>query len=302
MDDPAFLPAVRRWFEQRTNAWLVPVDDARRECRQEQERRQALMFKRGALDAYVLCRVHLVSDDSTVPPTVHRAREHLLFLYEQAGQTATEERALDHTVPLYGGAPMQISVDNLVATLSAHPQTHLPPLPSAEQLYRSSDAGVEPRRAVRYAQRWWDSRNPDYPHFANDCANFVSQALFAAGYAMTEAADRASGWWFRHGNTPDWSFSWSVAHALVVYLRSAPDGHFPVTTLDHARDLCEGDVIAYDWSGDGRYDHVALVTGHDAVGEPLVHAHTVDSADRYWSYEDSIAWTPATAYLFLHLG
>jgi hypothetical protein len=302
MDDPAFLPAVRSWFEQRTNAWMVPVDDACSESREEQERRQALMSRRGALDAYVLCRVDLVGSGSGVQRTVQRAREHLLFLYEQAGQMATEERALDHIVPLYGGAPMQISVDNHVPTLCAHPQTDLPPLPWAEQLYRSGDAGVEPRRAIRYAQRWWDSRNPDYPQFANDCANFVSQALFAAGYAMSKPADRASGWWFRHGDTPDWSFSWSVAHALVHYLRSASDGHFLVTLLDHARDLCEGDVIAYDWSGDGRYDHVALVTGHDAVGEPLVHAHTVDSADRYWSYEDSTAWTPTTTYLFVHLG
>ncbi|MCY0869028.1 MAG: amidase domain-containing protein [Firmicutes bacterium] len=302
MDDLAFLNDLRAWFTRRTDAWLTEDCDPRGGSGAEYARRRALMSKRGAVDEYVLCRVQLLGTCGRGEETVQRAREHLLFLYEQAGQMATEERALDHVVFASSDKPVVLCGDNLTRTPSARPMADFASQSQVERMYRRDGAGFEPRRGVRYAQRWWNSRNPDYPQFENDCANFVSQALFAAGHPMTFSDDRATGWWFRRDPQTDWSFSWSVAHALVAYLRLTAEGECPAAVREHAQDLDEGDVIAYDWSGDGRYDHVALVTGRDAVGEPLVHAHTVDSADRHWSYEDSASWTPATGYLFLHLG
>ena len=41
-------------------------------------------------------------------------------------------------------------------------------------------------KAVRYAQKWYDGRNRDFYSYSTDCANFVSQCLYAGGIAMTK--------------------------------------------------------------------------------------------------------------------
>lgn len=48
-----------------------------------------------------------------------------------------------------------------------------------------------------------------------------------------------------------------------------------------------GDVICYDWEGDGRFNHNTIVTAYDADGQPLVNAHTQNSLHRRWEYRDS---------------
>lgn len=65
-----------------------------------------------------------------------------------------------------------------------------------------------------------------------------------------------------------------------------------------AKELIEGDVICYDFNGDGRFDHVALVTAKDKSNMPLVNAQTHDCRMRYWSYEDSPAYTSSIRYAF----
>ena len=62
-----------------------------------------------------------------------------------------------------------------------------------------------------------------------------------------------------------------------------------------------GDVIVYDWDGDGAFQHSTIVTAFDAGGKPLVNAHTVSSRHRYWDYRDSYAWNDNTEYRFYHI-
>ena len=68
------------------------------------------------------------------------------------------------------------------------------------------------------------------------------------------------------------------------------------TEVDRPEQLMLGDVILYDWDGDGRFQHSTVVTAFDAGGMPLVNAHTVSSRHRYWDYRDSYAWTERTVY------
>ncbi|ACV57511.1 amidase domain-containing protein [Alicyclobacillus acidocaldarius] len=152
-------------------------------------------------------------------------------------------------------------------------------------------------RAVRYADAWWDGTNPRYPRFSDDCTNFVSQCLFAGGLPMWGEPDRASGWWFQFGVKPNWSYSWSTAHALYLVLTKA----FGARVVSDPAELRIGDVIFYDWNGEGTYHHSTIVTDFDALGEPLVNAHTIDSYHRPWLYTDSPAWTPRTRYAWVHL-
>lgn len=154
------------------------------------------------------------------------------------------------------------------------------------------------RAAVKYAERWWNSYHPDFKHFTVDCTNYVSQCLYAGGAPMRGAPHRKQGWWYEG---EEWSFSWAVAHSLRWYLSGSTSGLQGIE-VDSPEELEPGDVICYDFEGDGRWDHTTIVVAKDAYDMPLVNAHTVNSRHRYWSYEDSTAWTKKIAYKFYKIG
>ncbi|UQZ84044.1 Putative amidase domain protein [Paenibacillus konkukensis] len=157
-------------------------------------------------------------------------------------------------------------------------------------------------KAAEYADTWWDKANPDYIHFEVDCSNFISQCLFAGGAPMNYTGKRDSGWWYkgRYNGQEQWSYSWAVAHSLQRFLTAGRVG-LCAEEVPEASMLDLGDVISYDWDGNGRFQHSTIVTAKDAGGMPLVNAHTTESFHRYWSYRDSVAWTEKTKYRFLHI-
>lgn len=149
-------------------------------------------------------------------------------------------------------------------------------------------------KAVQYAERWWNDYNPAYRKFDVDCTNYISQCLRAGQAPMRGYPNRSKGWWMQQNN---WSYSWAVAHSLRMYLDHSTIG-LRAREVSSADELQLGDVICYDFQGDGRYDHNTIVTGKDALGMPLVNAHTYNSRARYWAYEDSSAYTPNIQYRF----
>ncbi|MDB5054871.1 MAG: hypothetical protein JWM44_2921 [Bacilli bacterium] len=158
-------------------------------------------------------------------------------------------------------------------------------------------------KAKAYADMWWDSHNPSYLFFEqDDCTHFVSQCLFAGCAPMNYTGKRELGWWYRGkiGKQELWSFSWAVADSLRRYLSGTPAG-WQAEIVDSPQKLAIADVISYDFDGDGRFQHSAIVTGFDPNGFPLVNAHTSNSRHRYWDYRDSYAWTEKTKYLFFHM-
>ena len=148
--------------------------------------------------------------------------------------------------------------------------------------------------AVRYAERWWNSYNSNYKKFDVDCTNFISQCLHAGGAPMTGQPNRSKGWWMANNN---WSYSWSVAHSFRWYLSGSKSG-LQAKEVSSPSDLLLGDVICYDFQGDGRFDHTTIVVAKDQDNMPLVNAHTTNSRLRYWNYEDSTAYTPNIKYKF----
>lgn len=148
--------------------------------------------------------------------------------------------------------------------------------------------------AVQYAERWWNSYNPAFKKFENDCTNYISQCLHAGDAPMRGYPTKGKGWWMRNQN---WSYSWTVANSLRWYIPNSTIG-LRGRLVDDPKELKLGDVICYDFEGDGRFDHTTIVTGKDAGGEPLVNAHTFNSRMRYWKYEDSTAYTPNMKYRF----
>ncbi|MCA1056582.1 amidase domain-containing protein [Rossellomorea aquimaris] len=148
--------------------------------------------------------------------------------------------------------------------------------------------------AVQYAEKWWNTYNPAYRKFENDCTNFISQCLHAGNAPMRGYPSQGKGWWMR-GNS--WSYSWTVANSMRLHLPASTIG-LRAREVGSPHKLKLGDVICYDFEGDGRFDHTTIVTGRDADGMPLVNAHTFNSRMRYWKYEDSTAYTPNIKYKF----
>jgi hypothetical protein len=155
-------------------------------------------------------------------------------------------------------------------------------------------------QAVAYAERYWNSANPAYPRFKDDCTNFISQCVHAGGIPMAFTGQKGKGWWFRGGKNPGWSYSWTVAHSFYLQLKS---GKAPIRAVELLTPdlLLPGDIICYDFDGDGRWQHNTIVVAKDTDGMPLVNAHTTNSSRRYWEYRDSTAYTPKIRYAFFHI-
>lgn len=160
------------------------------------------------------------------------------------------------------------------------------------------------REAARaYADRHWNEPNPQFAAFDVDCTNYVSQCLYAGGAPMNYTGGRETGWWYRgrSGSRELWSYSWTVAHAMHWFLMAGRGEGLAAERASSPSELTVGDVICYDFDGDGRFEHSVIVTGADGAGMPLVNAHTTNSRNRYWDYRDSHAWTDRTAYRFFRI-
>ena len=142
---------------------------------------------------------------------------------------------------------------------------------------------------VRYAYRYVGDPNPQFANMdmqgaGGDCTNFTSQCLLAGGRPMDyRRTGYDTEWWYRRiGSDPLdaahndwWSCTWSLPSLLVLYLQL--NGGRGLDLLDRpsrARQLRVGDVVFYDWNGDGLFDHSAVVTRR-VNGVPYVTYRTL---------------------------
>lgn len=145
-------------------------------------------------------------------------------------------------------------------------------------------------RAVQYALRHWNNPNPDFANMdqlsaGGDCTNFTSQCLWAGGYPMDyRRTGYDTEWWYRRigseafdRNHDDWwSCTWALAHLSFLYMELNGGEVLDVTSsVTRARRLRRGDILYYDWDGDGILTHSAIVTAHTRSGIPLVTYRTL---------------------------
>lgn len=260
------------------------------------KRKKALCENRGIEISRIKGNGHVFQELRYDNQSTFQYQLHLSYLMKQNDFFYREEQV----IPLQFRIDSDQSVEHIQSKPSPQPDeeksTERPGWDERDpELYRFT---YDRLAAVKYAERWWNDYNPKYEKFHVDCTNYVSQCLHAGGAPMRGAPDRGNGWWYQHDN---WSYSWSVANALRWYLSGSTKG-LKGREVEAAEDLDPGDVICYDFEGDGRWDHTTIVVAKDAYGMPLVNAHTENSRNRYWSYEDSTAWTPNIAYKFFHIG
>lgn len=137
--------------------------------------------------------------------------------------------------------------------------------------------------AVAYARKWALGRNPDYMDYhgiGGDCANFVSQCMYAGGAPQNYTPD--TGWYY---NTPnDRAAAWTGVEYMYKFLTSnhkiGPKGR--VIPLE---EIQIGDVIQLSYIK-GLFSHSLFVIETGKIPTPenvLIAAHTDDSLDRPFS-------------------
>ncbi|RIV24274.1 hypothetical protein D2Q93_07490 [Alicyclobacillaceae bacterium I2511] len=242
-----------------------------------------------------------------------RVMEQIRWVYEEAGQYRVEVRIIEHQqVWEQTAAGWQLSFQHTsdeLNPLHPHPASNTP---DVESVYAKSEKKSRMRQttattvhydrvySLRYAELWWNHSHPRFAYLRDDCTNFISQCLWAGGLPMQVHHSRARGWWYQWDQpvaAEAWSYSWTTSDALLRYLLQIHGTKQVVS----AKDLRIGDIIFYDWDGTGHYHHTTIVVDFDALGDPLVNAHTDASYHRHYRYLDSRAWSPQTRYAFLQI-
>lgn len=234
----------------------------------------------------------LYVDENTEDVSSVLYKVHFQYLIKQKGKLYMEEEVEQRKAEFYKGILVDDEKINLYDLHSVRNED--PPAFQAEEDNVRGKFRYDRQKAIQYAERWWNDYNPNYKKFEVDCTNYISQCLHAGKAPMRGYPNRSKGWWMQNNN---WSFSWSVANSMRWFLPSSNVG-LRAKEVTRAEDLKLGDVICYDFQGDGRFDHTTIVTAKDQFGMPLVNAHTTNSRMRYWAYEDSTAYTENIKYKF----
>ncbi|HSW43097.1 MAG TPA: amidase domain-containing protein [Patescibacteria group bacterium] len=131
--------------------------------------------------------------------------------------------------------------------------------------------------------------------YDNDCANYVSQVMFAGGYLMNTSVNNP--WYANYGPGYAYSQSWR----LVQYNRGffLTDGGSVIRAYYGVKTACPtgvslGDIVYYAWYGDRTFatnahqsQSVVTVLNGKATSTPetgvLVNAHSNDRYREFWT-------------------
>jgi hypothetical protein len=155
-------------------------------------------------------------------------------------------------------------------------------------------SGTPVQREIHYVDaNWYTQGTTNYTYIPNeDCANFVSQALHARGWAYTKA-------W--KPNTIDWV---SSTH-LRAWILSAYPGVTELKGIASFSQVKVGDIAQFDWKNTGIRNHTAIVTAvrrmPDGTYQVWVGEHT--DPYEYRNVEQMVTVThPGATVYFLSLG
>ena len=284
------LHLIQDLFERRVNQF---VSDKRthKVFFPKAEQKQSALSKRDAEIVKVKAAAEKYEMNEEEEFQTVKYQAHYQYLIKQKEILYIEEEIEDRLAKFYKKA---LVMDEEIKPYEYQEPSPLPITLSLEETDERLSFQYNRLKAVQYAERWWNSHNPAYKKFENDCTNFISQCLHIGGAPMRGYPVKGSGWWLQNNN---WSYSWVVAHSLKLYFANSKSG-LRAREVSSPDQLLLGDIICYDFEGDGRFNHNTIVTGKDANGMPLVNAHTYNSRMRYWAYEDSSAYTPKMKYKF----
>jgi hypothetical protein len=148
--------------------------------------------------------------------------------------------------------------------------------------------------AAVYSYQWDNAyghgKNPAYPDFApawktiigagDDCTNFTSQVARAGGWQFVIGSPKDkyayNQWWLY--SEDDYSHSWSVSHAFHWWMEYSGRGFW----ASYNSEAMQGDMVQFDWDGDGKIDH-SMVVSHAGPDYILLNGHSDDLEDELLS-------------------
>ncbi|MEH7085540.1 amidase domain-containing protein [Neobacillus drentensis] len=287
------LHLIQKLFEKRVSQF-VSDNRTHKVFFPKADNKQGTLAKRSAEIVKIKAFGRIIEIDKEDEFQTVKYQAHYQYLIKQKGLLYMEEEIEERLAKFYKEA---LVMDEEINPYAPHETYHTPAEFLVEDLDERLSFQYNRLKAVQYAERWWNSYNPAYNKFENDCTNFISQCLHSGGAPMRGYPNRGAGWWLQKSN---YSYSWAVAHSLKGYLANSKIG-LRAREVSSPEQLLLGDIICYDFEGDGRFNHNTIVTGKDANGMPLVNAHTYNSRMRYWAYEDSSAYTPNIKYRFFSI-
>jgi hypothetical protein len=281
---------LQKLFEERVQQFVSNTRN-KKTYYPKSEKKLEVMAKRSAEIVKVKAAGNILEETQEDDLQNIKYQVHFQYLIKQNGFLYMEEEVEERVGKFYHG---MLVMDEELVPMAKKEHSPMTELPKEDTSLERLSYQYNRLKAVQYAERWWNSYNPAYKKFENDCTNFISQCLNVGGGPMRGYPNRGNGWWFMNQN---WSYSWSMANSLRLYLTNSKVG-LMAREVGSPDELSLGDIICYDFEGDGRFNHNTIVTGKDAFNMPLVNAHTYNSRMRYWAYEDSSAYTPNIKYKF----
>jgi hypothetical protein len=169
---------------------------------------------------------------------------------------------------------------------------------TTEPMFYSYEVLTDVDRQLQYAFEYWNDYNldeyGDFTPWGGDCMDFVSQTLVARGWTTTDD-------WFN-----DAQQSWAPAFVDVPYfdawLRDHPEIGAVQLSLAQRDQAKIGDIVVFDWDGDGSLDHAMIVSGIEHVDgqtKILLVGHDINS--QYRDLDTALATegqSGATAYIW----
>ncbi len=164
--------------------------------------------------------------------------------------------------------------------------------------------------AVAYAEEYYDtpynSAYPDWTSYGGDCANFISQCLYAGGKSMkgtpgTSAAAQDWSNWFSTGSSCDTknvSSTWRGANAFKSYWQSNASSYSTFTSVN-------ANAYSYGFKGDavsllnsnGSAYHTLIIVGYDSTNRDfIVAAHTSNTKTAHLS-----DYSPAGGFIIYNM-
>lgn len=184
------------------------------------------------------------------------------------------------------------------ATVSVEVFAGSTPVVTSEPLTYSYVPTTAVDRQMEYLFAHWNNYNVaqygDLNSIGGDCANFVSQSLLARGWSMTDD-------WYNYDAGEDWADAWGHVPSFDEWLRAHTEYGATTLGLDQRAQAKIGDLVVFDWDGDGVLDHVQVVssvTGVDGDVKIGMVGHNLDSDYRDLDTVLTVDHPGATGYFW----
>ena len=216
------------------------------------------------------------------------------FVRDSRGWVLRDVRLVDAG----GIAPVNEVVDSAGAASAIAAPPSATPSSTASPMGMGSVTGNEKGAAVsaaasynypamaNYATTYWKNYNGAYRRMTQDCTNFISQAMYAGGWAMKSGWYQSnSSWWY---NSLNQSYPWGGAENWYWFAT----GQGRTYILSNVWSMGLADVLQLDFDRDNIIDHTMLVTVSGS--QKYLTYHTTDTLNR--SLSSIIASYPSAWY------